>query len=129
MNILIVDDKPNLVRVTAIALRTLGCKAFGASNSSAATQLMTTEKIDAVFLDVNLGEENGLDFLSELTGRSKVPVVIFTAHTKDEVVGEALSRGAFGWLLKPFTLDDLRQQLAKIERRHRSPEQSTPPLT
>ena len=129
MKILIVDDKPNLVRVTALALRTLDCEAFGASNTADATRLLDTEKVDAVFLDVNLGAENGMDYLSQLTARSSVPVVMFTSHTRDEVAGEALSRGAFDCLLKPFTLDDLRQLLAKIAQHRRLTGQGTrPPL-
>jgi DNA-binding response OmpR family regulator len=116
MNILIIDDKPNLVRVTAVALGTLGCQTFAASTGSAATKLLETEKIDAVFLDINLGGENGWDYLSQLTATSKIPVIIFTARTKDEVAGEARERGAFGCLLKPFTLDDLRRQLAQIKQ-------------
>ncbi|HEY8994819.1 MAG TPA: response regulator [Lacunisphaera sp.] len=118
MNILIVDDKPNLVRVTAVALSTLGCQTFGATTSAAATQLLATERIDAVFLDLNLGGEDGLEYLSELTARSKIPVIIFTAHPKDEVVGKIWDRGAFGYLLKPFTVEDLRQQLAQIKQFH-----------
>lgn len=114
MKILIVDDKPNLVRVTAMALRTLDCEAFGANNCAAATQLLATERIDAVFLDVNLGAESGMDYLSELTARSTVPVVMFTSHTRDEVAAEAKSRGAFDCLLKPFTVDDLRQLLVRL---------------
>ncbi len=119
MKILIVDDKPNLVRVTALALRTLDCEAFGASNTADATRLLDTEKIDAVFLDVNLGAESGMDYLAQLTARSNVPVVMFTSHTRDEVAGEAASRGAFDCLLKPFTLDDLRQLLARLEQHRR----------
>lgn len=118
MNILIVDDKPNLVRVTAVALRTLGCQTFGASTTTAATQLLAKERIDAVFLDLNLGGESGLDFLSQLTARSNTPVIIFTAHPKDEVVDRIWDRGAFGYLLKPFTVEDLRQQLAHIKQFH-----------
>jgi DNA-binding response OmpR family regulator len=126
MNILIVDDKPNLVRVTTMALHTLGCRTFGASTSTAAMQLLGTEKIDAVFLDINLGGENGLDFLSQLTARSKTPVIIFTAHTKDEVAGKVRDLGAFGCLLKPFTIEDLRQQLALIEQFHRTGQNPRP---
>ncbi len=116
MNILIVDDKPNLARVTAIALRTLECQAFTAGTTAAATRLLDTEMIDAVFLDINLGGENGFDFLSKLAAEAhRPPVIIFTSHTQDEVGAEAKNRGAFACLLKPFTLDDLRQQLARIK--------------
>jgi two-component system response regulator PilR (NtrC family) len=117
MNILIVDDKPNLARVTAVALRTLGCNSFTATSTAAASQMLATEKIDAVFLDLNLNGEDGFQFLSQLVVQfSQVPVILFTAHSREEIQAEALRRGAFDCLFKPFTLDDLRQQLAKIEQ-------------
>lgn len=119
MNILIVDDKPNLARVTAVALRTLGCQSCSATTTTAATELLATEKIDAVFLDVNLNGENGLDFLSRLTAQpGQPPVIMFTSYTKDEVAEEARNRGAFDCLIKPFTLDDLRGHLDRIRHHH-----------
>jgi two-component system response regulator PilR (NtrC family) len=117
MNILIVDDKPNLARVTAVALRTLGCQSCSAESIAVAKQKLETEKIDAIFLDLNLNGEDGFLFLSELGGRpDRVPVIVFTAHAREEIEAEALRRGAFGCLFKPFTLDDLRQQIGKIEQ-------------
>ena len=120
MNILIVDDKPNLARVTAVALRTLGCHSLTAGSTAAANQVLETVEIDAVFLDLNLNGEDGFVFLSELVARPKrVPIILFTAHSPDEIEKEALRRGAFDCLFKPFTLDDLRRQLAKIEQYHK----------
>ncbi|HEY4248506.1 MAG TPA: response regulator [Lacunisphaera sp.] len=117
MNILIVDDKPNLARVTAVALRTLGCQSCSADSTAAANRQLETEKVDAVFLDLNLNGEDGFLFLSDLAGRpNPVPVILFTAHSREDIETEALRRGAFGCLFKPFTLDDLRQQLGKIEQ-------------
>jgi DNA-binding response OmpR family regulator len=121
MNILIVDDHPNLARTTALALRVLGCATFTAGTTVDATQLLGTEKIDGVFLDVNLGAESGLEFLSKLTARGGgPPVIMFTAQTRDEVAEEVLRRGALGCLIKPFDLDDLRAQVARIEQYQRS---------
>jgi len=120
MNILIVDDKPNLARVTAVALRTLGCESCSAESTAAANHRLETEKIDAVFLDLNLNGEDGFVFLSELASRPRrVPVILFTAHSREDIETEALRRGAFGCLFKPFTLDDLRQQLGRIEQYHK----------
>jgi DNA-binding response OmpR family regulator len=117
MKILIVDDKPNLARVTAVALRTLDCQSITATTTAAAVALLATEKVDAVFLDVNLGGESGLDFLSKLKAQSfQPPIIIFTSYTRDEVAREAVKRGAFDCLTKPFTLDDLREQLARIKQ-------------
>jgi len=116
MKILIVDDKPNLARVTALALRGLGCETFTAGTTAGAIQLLAAEKIDAVFLDVNLDRESGFEFLSLLVSQSTdLPVVMFTAQTREEVAGEALRRGAFDCLVKPFGMDDLREQLARIQ--------------
>lgn len=115
MTILIVDDQPNLTKVTVVALRMLDCRSFIATSTATANQLLAAEKIDAVFLDINLGEENGFDYLSQLIARSKpLPVVMFTAQARDEVSFEAQQRGAFDCMVKPFSLDDLRNQIARI---------------
>lgn len=115
MTILVVDDQPNLARVTAVALRLLGCQTQIAHSTAEADQLLAREKIDAVLLDVNLAGESGFEFLSELLSRpTRLPVVMFTAQTKDEVAAEALQRGAFDCLVKPFSLDDLRHQIARL---------------
>ena len=120
MNILIVDDKPNLARVTAVALRTLGCHSFTADSTASATQVLEIEKIDAVFLDLNLNGEDGFQFLTQLVARPlRVPIILFTAQSREEIEAEALRRGAFDCLFKPFTLDELREQLVKIEQYHK----------
>ncbi len=120
MNILVVDDHLNLARVTALALRALGCRTFMAGTTAAATQLLRTEKIDGIFLDVNLGAESGLEFLSQLGAQSaRPPVIMFTAQAKDEIVVEALRRGALGCLAKPFNIEDLSQQMSRIEQHRR----------
>jgi DNA-binding NtrC family response regulator len=121
MNVLIVDDQMNLARITAVALRLLGCQTFIAASIEAASQKLDVEKIDAVFLDVNLGGESGMEYLSLLKARpAGPPVIMFTAQERDEVAGEALRRGAFDCLTKPFTLEDLRRQLARIEEHRQS---------
>lgn len=117
MNILVVDDHPNLVRITALALRTLGCQAFTAGSTAAATHVLQTEQIDGIFLDVNLGAESGLEFLSRLVAQSnQPPVVLFTAQAHDEIAQEASRRGAIGCLVKPFSLETLSQQLNRMKQ-------------
>jgi DNA-binding NtrC family response regulator len=119
MNILIVEDHPRIARVTEVALDLLGCRAFTTHNTADAAKLFFTEKLGAVFLDVNLKGESGLEFLSQLTAwDSRIPVIIFTAKFKGEFAEEAQRRGAFGCLAKPFSLDDLRRQLTQIELYH-----------
>jgi DNA-binding NtrC family response regulator len=117
MNILIVDDQPNIARVTAVALGLLGCRTFTTNTPAGATEILGAEKIDALFLDVNLREKSGMEFLSQLAAQDRrPPVIMFSAKNKDEFAAEALRRGALNCLTKPFNLDDLRQQMAQIEQ-------------
>jgi len=119
MNILIVDDHPSIARVTSVALGLLGCRTFTTRTTADAARLLSTEKVEAIFLDLNLRGENGLEFLSQLTAlESRTPVVIFTARFMSEFADEARRRGAFSYLIKPFNMDDLRHQLTQIALFH-----------
>ena len=122
MKILIVDDQPNLARVTAIALRLLGCETLTAGTGAEASRILEAGNVDAVFLDVNLNGENGFELLTQFLARtSRLPVVMFTAEMLEDVAAEASTRGAIGCLVKPFGLDDLREQLARIQAHLKSP--------
>ncbi len=119
VNILIVDDQPSIVRVTQVALGLLGCRTYTARTTADAARFLRTVKVEAIFLDLNLKGESGLEFLSQLTTYySRTPVVIFTAANRDEFAEEAERRGAFGCLQKPFDLVDLQRQLSEIELFH-----------
>ncbi len=115
MNVLIVDDQPTLARVTAVAFHTLGCRTRIAGTLSTARYLLAAEQFDVIFADVNLRGESGYDLFAHLGERhAHVPVVMFTAQTREEIAAEAVRHGAFDYMLKPFTLDSLRQQLARV---------------
>lgn len=117
MKILIVDDRPNLARVTAVALRGLGCEAlWSRSVAEAETCLESNSDVDAVFLDVNLDRENGFDYLSKLTvHRPLLPVIMFSAQSMDEIFDEANRRGAFGCITKPFGMEELRAMITRLQ--------------
>jgi CheY-like chemotaxis protein len=118
MNILVVDDRPTLARVTSVALGTLGCRTFTSLSVAEAVDMVAGQPIDALFVDMNLGSgESGLQLLDRLRAQgARQPVIIFTADDRDGLGEEATRHGALGFLAKPFTMDDLRRQLAKIEK-------------
>lgn len=117
MNVLIVDDQPRLIRVTAAAFRTLGCHPFLAATLAEADRMLETMKIDALFLDVNLGRESGWEFLSHVRKKPHAPpVVMFSAMAEDDVIDEAVRGGAFGCLAKPFSVSDLRRHVILIRQ-------------
>jgi len=117
MNILVVDDEVNILKTTSVALKTMGHVPFTAETTSQAERRIDSEKIDAMFLDVMLGHENGIDFLKKLKEREcDIPVIVFTAHSTIESAVEAMRSGAHDYISKPFIPEDIRQKLTKLEK-------------
>ncbi len=117
MRILIVDDEPGIRRTTRIAVETAGHQAAEAPNASRALKSLDDEAFDAAFLDLKLGTDDGLDVLGRmLKAQPALAVVMFTAYANIATAVEAMRRGAFDFVPKPFTPDQIRTILAKIEK-------------
>jgi NtrC-family two-component system response regulator AlgB len=117
MRILIVDDEANIRRTTQIALEALGHETLSADSGAAALKQLERGSVDLVLLDLRLGMESGLDLLSKLLEQEPgIPIVVFTAFASIETAVEAVKRGAQDYLPKPFTPEQLRQVLSKIEK-------------
>ena len=120
MNILIVDDQVSVQKSTSYALRAMGHETFIANNTKQAERILEEEPIDAMFLDVMLGPESGLDFLPKLPELGvDIPVIVFTAQTSVEAAVEAMRRGAHDYIQKPFIPEDIKQKLAKLEQQRK----------
>ncbi|MGC4074987.1 MAG: sigma-54 dependent transcriptional regulator [Nibricoccus sp.] len=120
MNILIVDDQLSVQKSTSYALRAMGHETFIANTTKQAERILEEEPIDAMFLDVMLGPENGLDFLPKLTELGvDIPVIVFTAQTSVEAAVEAMRRGAHDYIQKPFIPEDIKQKLTKLEQQRK----------
>ena len=119
MDLLIVDDEPNILRTTSIALKSMGHQAHVAENSRQARRILDEEPIDAMFLDIMLGHENGIHFLRELKSQgSAIPVIMFTAHSTIELAVESMKLGAYDFIRKPFVPDQIRQMLDRLRQNH-----------
>ncbi|HUR59972.1 MAG TPA: sigma-54 dependent transcriptional regulator [Opitutaceae bacterium] len=117
MRILIVDDEPGIRKTTRIAIETAGHAAAEASNSARALKAVEEEQFDVAFLDLKLGTEDGLDVLGKLLkAQPSLNVVMFTAYANIATAVEAMRRGAYDFVPKPFTPDQIRGILAKIEK-------------
>jgi two-component system, LytTR family, response regulator len=84
-----------------------------ASNALEAVKLITGNKPDVVFLDVNMPGYNGFDVLENI--RDVNPLVIFTTAHKDYAIN-ALRKGAFDYLLKPVDIDELKHCIERVEK-------------
>ncbi len=120
MHILVVDDEKNIRRTMLLALESMGHDAATAQNGPLAIEELKAEKCDVVFLDLKLGQESGLDVLQEILRVSpRTKVIMFTAFASIDTAVDAMRRGAFDYLPKPFTPDQIRQALAHVERTQR----------
>ncbi len=117
MRILIVDDEPGIRKTTRIAIETAGHEAAEAPNSARALKAVDEEQFDVAFVDLKLGNEDGLELLAKLLkAQSSLNVVMFTAYANISTAVDAMRRGAYDFVPKPFTPDQIRGILAKIEK-------------
>jgi NtrC-family two-component system response regulator AlgB len=117
MRVLIIDDEAGIRKTTRIAVETSGHSAVEAPNTARALKLAEEDAFDAAFLDLRLGAEDGLETLARLLKvRPGLEVVMFTAYANIATAVEAMRRGAFDFIPKPFTPDQIRVVLAKIAR-------------
>jgi NtrC-family two-component system response regulator AlgB len=117
MRILIVDDEKNIRRSLTLALESMDHAVACASNSALALAELRAAPFDVVLLDLKLSQESGLDVIEEILRISpQLSVVMVTAYASIETAVEAMRRGAFDYLPKPCTPDQVRQVLARIEK-------------
>src|ERR1700734_3949526 len=120
MRILIIDDEAHIRKTTSMTLETLGHECEQTQSGGDALGLMKKNSFDAAFLDLRLSDENGLDLIPKLLVlEPKLNVIVFTAYSSIDSAVEAMRRGAVDYIAKPFTPEQIRQSLARIENNQR----------
>jgi NtrC-family two-component system response regulator AlgB len=120
MRTLVVDDEKNIRRTMAMALESMDHEVVCAASGAEALNELKSAGFDVIFLDLKLHQENGLDVLDEILRLApQAAIVIVTAFASIETAVDAMRRGAFDYLPKPCTPDQVRQLLARIERTRR----------
>jgi NtrC-family two-component system response regulator AlgB len=120
MRVLIIDDEKSIRSSTSAALSAEGHHANIADSSTVALLKLQEEAYDLAFLDLRLGDEDGLEVLEGLKRlQPNLVVVVFTAYASVSSAVSAMQKGAFDYLEKPFTPEQLRQILGRIEKQRR----------
>ena len=112
--ILLVDDESAILRTFRYCLEDEGYSVATANSAAQAEALLQRQVFDLCFLDLRLGEDNGLDVLAQM--RIQAPwmrVVIVTAHSAVDTAVDAIQAGAADYLVKPCSPDQLRLATAK----------------
>lgn len=117
LGVLIVDDEPLARARLARQLQTIdGCQLLGeAADGESALQQLDLLDPDLLLLDIEMPGENGLQLAAKITDRPNPPAIIFcTAH--DEFALPAFAVAPSGYLLKPVSVEQLAQAIAKARR-------------
>jgi DNA-binding NtrC family response regulator len=112
--VLLVDDDASFRRVVEYQLHEDGYRVLTAPNAAAALHRFHAEQVDVVLTDVRMPDSDGMELLARLKLlQPDLPVVMLTAHGTVGSAVEAMKIGAFDYLTKPFTREQLRVVLRK----------------
>lgn len=117
MRVLIVDDDPPSLKMTAFLLSEEGYEVFTADNGLDALRLVETKMPDLVILDVMMPGLDGLQVTQRIRRTMNLPIIILSAkgETSDRVSG--LDVGADDYLAKPFEPSELLARVRSVLRR------------
>ena len=112
--ILIVEDEAKMRRLLELSLGEDGYATVSAGDAEAGLKLLRSSAVDLVLTDVKLPGMDGMEFLQEVKRvNAALPVVVMTAFGTVETAVEAMKLGASNYVLKPFSLDEMRMVVRK----------------
>ena len=115
LNILIVDDERSVREACREVAAALGYHSTAMESAEQAMRVADSQTIDLVFVDLTLHGTSGLELLRKLKGRRpETEVVMMTGHGTIESAVDAMKSGAYDYLIKPFTLEQLKLLLDRV---------------
>jgi DNA-binding NtrC family response regulator len=123
--ILIVEDEAPMRRLLELDLAEAGLQTFSAPDAEKGIDLIRREQIDLVLTDLKLPGMSGLEFLQSAKRIAPaLPVIVMTAYGTVETAVEAMKAGASDYVLKPFSLEEMRLVVKKELDVHRLREEN-----
>ncbi len=117
--ILVVDDEESMCDFLSIMLKKQGYQITTALSAKEGLKKLAKEAYEVVISDLKMKEMNGLELIDEINKKETVPtVIIMTAFATIESAIEALKKGAFDYIIKPFKVDEIKLAVARaLEQR------------
>ncbi len=121
-NILTVDDSPTVRTSVEFALKRLGHTVLHAENGKDALEKYNElkgrgETVSLCLVDVNMPVMDGITFVKEFRQIDKfTPIVMLTTESSDAKIEEGRQAGASGWMVKPFSPEELVKIVSKFVR-------------
>lgn len=117
--VLVVDDEINILKTIGICFDSVGFETKLFSKPLEAQAALREEKFDLAFFDLKMSPIDGMELLNEVRAHSpETTVIIITAHGSVDSAIEAVKRGAYHYLQKPFDFKELQLFALKAWEHH-----------
>jgi DNA-binding NtrC family response regulator len=115
LNLLIVDDERSIREACREVSQSLGFTTFTADSAEHAYRVLESQSIDAVLLDLRLPGAGGLEALNQIKSRRPdAIIVVVTGYGTVQSAVQAMKGGAYDYVTKPFSLDELKMLLDRV---------------
>ena len=106
--VLVVDDEKNYPLILGAVLEEEGFEVLTANSGMEALEIQKTSDVDLVLTDMKMPSMDGIELLEKIKARDPdLPVIMMTAYGSVDKAVEAMGKGAYSYILKPFDNDKL----------------------
>lgn len=116
--ILVCDDEKDIVSALEIYLKAEGYEVYKAYNGEEALEILRSEDIHLVLMDIMMPEMNGIEAMVQMRKTSNVPIILLTAKSEDTDKVLGLTVGADDYITKPFNPVELQARVKSQLRRY-----------
>ena len=117
LEVLLLDDEPIVGKRLKPALAKIGCDVEVFENPKEALTRIGEKEFDIVVTDIRMDEIDGMQVLEHVINKSPhTKVIMITGYAMMSLAREAMEKGAFDFIAKPFQPDDLRRVIAKAAK-------------
>jgi len=124
-NILLVEDDPKLAAMLSDRLTARRYRVWHVATAAEADKVVDEVQPDLMILDLMLPDRNGLLLCAELKARAHAPIIICSATQRRDDAALGLRLGAYDFVAKPFSVDELQVRIERALRRPVAPAAAT----
>mgnify|MGYP000942042235 CR=1 FL=1 len=116
-NILVAVEDAHIRKFVCHSLQARGFRFVAAGTGSLALNLLVSEPVDLIIIDLILPDMKGTDIITKIREWSEIPIIVISVHELDKENAEALDLGADDYLTKPFSATELLARI-RVALRH-----------
>ena len=118
-SVLVVDDEQDVRETLETVLQKLDYNPLVASNGDEALEVIKSRKVDVVLSDLYMPGMNGIELLKRVKTEDKnIVFLMITAHPTIETAVDAIKKGAYDYLTKPFHIEEVRIKISRAMEKH-----------